>query len=140
MFRGWLADIVARWPRFPMIDLQTITDGRGKLVVIEKLDFPIKRVYYLRDVVSKRGGHAHRTLRRLMVAVHGSFSLTMRSADGYTDFIMANPSKGQIIEPMTWCELSEFSKDAVCLVLASAEHDEADVIRDFVEFKRLIRK
>jgi hypothetical protein len=140
MYRAWLANFMARWARFPMTDLQTITDGRGRLVVIEKLDFPIKRVYFLRDVVAKRGGHAHRTLRRLMVPVMGSFNLTMRNKSGYTDFKMYDPTRGQIIEPLTWCELDEFSENAVCLVLASAEHDEADVIRDFAEFKRLISK
>lgn len=143
MYRAWLANLTARWARFPMIDLQTITDGRGKLVVIEKLDFPIKRVYFLRDVKAKqmRGGHAHLKCRRLMIAVQGSFSLVMRGAGrlAYTDFIMNDPSKGQIIEPLTWCELSEFSSDAVCLVLASQEHDEADVVRDFSEFKRLTK-
>lgn len=128
------------WPRFPLIDLQTIVDGRGKLVVIEKLDFPIKRAYFLKDVTQTRGGHAHRQCKRLMIAVNGSFNLTMRNKQGYTDFIMQDPSKGQIIEPLTWCELSDFTPHAICLVLASQEHDEADVIRDFVEFKRLINK
>ncbi len=128
------------WPRFPLLDLQTIVDGRGKLVVIEKLDFPIKRAYFLKDVTRTRGGHAHRECKRLMIAVNGSFNLTMRNKTGYTDFIMKDPSRGQIIEPLTWCELSDFTPDAICLVLASQEHDEADVIRDFTEFKRLLNK
>ena len=139
MYRAWLANFMARWARFPMTNLQTITDGRGRLVVMEKLDFSIARVYFLRDVVATRGGHAHRACRRMMVAAAGSFNLTMRSPDGYTDRHMCDPTKGQIIEPLTWCELNDFTPDAVCLVLASMEHDEADVIRDFSEFKRLIR-
>lgn len=137
---GAIQKFIAAWPRFPMTDLQTITDGRGKLVVIEKLDFDIKRVYFLRDVTQTRGGHAHRTCRRMMICLNGSFNLTMNSKAGYTDFIMKDPSKGQIIEPLTWCELTDFTPDAICLVLASQEHDEADVIRDYKEFKGLIRQ
>ncbi len=140
MYRGWLANLAARWPRFSMMNLQTITDGRGRLIVIEKLDFPIKRTYFLRDVVATRGGHAHRKCRRLMIAVNGSFTLVMRDKKGYTETILHDPTKAMIIEPLTWCELSEFTSDAICLVLASEEHDEADVIRDFVEFKRLLNK
>lgn len=139
MFVG-LKAFLSYWPRFPLTDLQTIVDGRGKLVVMEKLGFDFKRAYFLRDVTQTRGGHAHKACRRLMVAVNGSFNLSMRSKKGYTDFIMNDPSKGQVIEPLTWCELTEFSPDAICLVLASHEHDEADVIRDYAQFLRLMRK
>ena len=121
--------------------LQTITDGRGRLVVMEKLPFPIKRVYFLRDIKEgeTRGGHAHKAVRRLMVAVNGSFAVTLRDKRGFHDFTMDNPSKGLFIEPMTWVELKDFSSDAVCLVLASEEYDEADCIRDYTEFARARR-
>ena len=39
---------------------------------------------------------------------------------------------------MLWRELENFSSGAVCLVLASIVYDEADYIRDFAEFQRLI--
>jgi hypothetical protein len=106
---------------------------------MEKLGFDFKRAYFLRDVTKTRGGHAHKACRRLMVAVNGSFNLNMRNRGGYTDFIMNDPTKGQIIEPLTWCELTDFSPDAICLVLASHEHDESDVIRDYKEFLKLLR-
>lgn len=117
------------------IRLQTISDARGNLTVAEKLTFPIRRAYWLHSVdpLAKRGGHAHRKLDRLMIAVHGRFLL---SVDG-SFIVMNNPSVAIHLPPMAWVELSEFSADAVCLVLASEEHDEADCIRDFDEFRRL---
>jgi hypothetical protein len=118
--------------------LQTIKDARGSLTVAEKLPFPIKRAYWLHgiDVDATRGGHAHRKLRRLMVAVSGSFQVSAKQGRHWNDVVLKNPSDGLLIEPLTWIELSEFSPGAVCLVLASEEHDESDCIRDFQEFVR----
>jgi hypothetical protein len=118
--------------------LQTIKDARGSLTVAEKLPFPIKRAYWLHgiDVDAMRGGHAHRKLRRLMVAVSGRFQVSAKHGRHWNDVVLQDPSEGLLIEPMTWIELAEFSPGAVCLVLASEEHDEADCIRDFTEFTR----
>jgi hypothetical protein len=120
--------------------LHTITDTRGSLTVLEKLPFEIKRVYYLHhvDPSAKRGGHAHRALHRLMVAVNGSFEVTVLNRDGERTVSLDDPSVGLLIAPLDWLVLDNFSADAVCMVLASLEHDEADCIRDFAEYKGLI--
>lgn len=118
------------------VNLRTITDQRGSLTVVEKIPFEIKRVYFLHHIDPKqtRGGHAHRALKRLMVAVSGRF--IVRVDDSY--IVLTDPTEGIFIEPMQWVELSHFSEDAVVLVLASEEHDEADCIRDYAEFLRLL--
>lgn len=125
-------------PQRYKLNLKTISDARGSLTVLEKLPFEIKRVYYLHhiDPKGKRGGHAHKALHRIMVAVHGSFKVTVRNKLGYYDTTLDDPTEGFYISPMEWLELSDFSDDAVCLVLASLEHDENDCIRDFQTFKR----
>jgi hypothetical protein len=128
-------------PKRYKLNLKTISDLRGRLTVIEKLPFDIKRVYYLHhiDTHSERGGHAHRALKRLMVAVNGSFILKMRDKSGWHEITMDSPETGIFINPLEWLELSNFSEGAVCLVLASEEHDEADCIRDFKVFKNLCK-
>lgn len=114
--------------------LHNIETNRGTLTVIERLPFQIKRVYYLHGVTGQdRPGHAHKALHRLMIAVHGSFKVRCVDRE-WRLLTLNNPGEGLLIEPMVWVELSDFSKDAVCLVLASEEHDESDVIRDFDEF------
>lgn len=120
--------------------LKTIRDSRGSLTVAEKLPFPIRRVYWLHgiDVRATRGGHAHKALRRVMVAASGSFKVKTRIR-GWDNRTLSDPSDGLVIEPMTWVELSDFSPGAVCLVLASEEHDEADCIRDFETFLKARR-
>ena len=64
-----------------MIDIKKITDPRGNLSVIENhkdIPFDIKRVYYLYDVPGgeSRGGHAHKELQQLIIAINGSFVVT----------------------------------------------------------------
>ena len=122
-----------------MRQLQNIETNRGTLTVIERLPFEIKRVYYLHGVTGDdRPGHAHKALNRLMIAIHGSFKVRYRER-GWQEVILNNPREGLVIDPMVWVELSDFSKDAVCMVLASLEHDENDVSRDFTEFVRAKR-
>lgn len=118
-----------------MIDLQTIVTTRSKLTVIEKLPFEIKRVYYLHgiDPTVPRAGHAHKDLRRLLIAVHGSFRIKL---DG-EQITLSDPCQSLIVEPLSWLEFEEFSPDAVVLVIASKEHDESDCIRSKEELQQL---
>ena len=121
-------------------DIKTVIDQRGNLSVLEHLPFAVKRVYYLHgtEVSSMRGGHAQKTLDRIMIAVHGSFKASVRyhQWDTYT---LNDPTVGLRILPKEWVELTDFSKDAVCLVLASDAYNEADSVRDFATFKRLTK-
>jgi WxcM-like, C-terminal len=61
-----------------IIDLPRFNDPRGNLTFIEggrHVPFDIKRVYYLYDVPggAERGGHAHKNLHQLIIALSGSF-------------------------------------------------------------------
>lgn len=65
-----------------IIDLPKIADPRGNLTFIEgnnHVPFPIERVYYLYDVPggAERGGHAHKELRQLLIAISGSFDVVL---------------------------------------------------------------
>lgn len=120
--------------------LEIHKDHRGCLTVAEKLPWQIKRAYWLHgiDEAATRGGHAHRALHRVMVAVSGGFTVTYRER-GWETARLEDATVGLFIPPLTWIELSDFTPKAVCLVLASEEHDEADCIRDFQEFLQLRR-
>ncbi|WOI22863.1 sugar 3,4-ketoisomerase [Nonlabens ulvanivorans] len=124
-----------------IIDVPKITDPRGNLAVIEgdTIPFKMERVYYLYDVpsTSQRGGHAHKELRQLIIALSGSFDVVLDDGKEQKTITLNKPDKGLLIPTMVWRELENFSSGSVCMVVASMEFSEDDYIRDYNEFKDL---
>jgi len=123
-----------------IIDLPKIGDPRGNITFIEgdrHIPFGVKRVYYLYDVPSGevRGGHAHRTLKQLLISASGSFDVIVDNGKIREKFHLNRPNFGLYLPPMTWRELENFSSGSVCLVLASDFFNEEDYIRDYEAFK-----
>lgn len=115
------------------------SDARGELVVIEEgpsLPFAVKRAYWVYSTKSDvaRGFHAHRKLRQICYCVSGSVRMLL--FDGKSDeTILLKPGiGGLLIPPMLWHEMHDFSHDCILTVLADAEYDEADYIRDRNQF------
>ena len=124
-----------------IVDLPKVEDPRGNLTFIEgerHVPFDIKRVYYLYDVPggSHRGGHAHRDLHQLLIAMSGSFDILLD--DGRTKFKyhMNRSYYGLYIPPMIWREIDNFSSGSVCMVLASHYFSEDDYFRDYSDFRQ----
>ena len=121
-----------------IIQIPKIENSLGNIAVIEKsvVPFEIKRVYYLFDIPSNaiRGGHAHKKLRQVLIAISGSFNVVLNDGKLQKTIALNKPDKGLLIENNTWRELENFSSGAVCLVLASNEYEEDDYIRDYEEF------
>lgn len=122
-----------------LINLSKIEDPRGSLTFIEDLNpisFDIKRVYYLYDVPggAERGGHAHKNLRQLIIALSGSFDVLLDDGFNKKTFHLNRPSVALYVCPMIWRELNNFSSGSVCLVLASEPYDESDYYRSYTDF------
>ena len=127
-----------------LIDLPKIADPRGNLTFIETgthIPFYIQRVYYLYDVPggAERGGHAHKALDQLIIAMSGSFDIVLD--DGYKKkrYHLNRSYFGLYVCPMIWRELDNFSSGSVCLVLASNRYDEADYFRNYDEFLAAVK-
>lgn len=122
-----------------LIDLSTFSGADGSLTFIENqqlIPFDIKRVYYLHGVPAntQRGVHAHKTLQQLIIAVSGSFDITIDDGESRTVFHMNNPQQGLYVCPMIWREIDNFSSDAVLMVLASTVYEPDDYIHEYHEF------
>jgi len=122
-----------------LIELPKIADARGNLSFIEgsnHIPFDIKRVYYLYDVPggSERGGHAHKELHQLIIAMSGSFDVVLDDGREKKRHHLNRSYNGLYVCPMMWRELDNFSSGSVCMVLASDKYDEDDYYRDYTEY------
>ncbi|MGP1595884.1 MAG: sugar 3,4-ketoisomerase [Prevotella denticola] len=122
-----------------IISLQKVVDPRGNLTVAQEMKdipFHVARVYWTYDVPSgtSRGGHAHKHCREFVIAVSGSFTVTLDNGHEKKSFLLNHPYQGLLIETDIWRTLDDFSSGAVCLVLAEKNFDEADYIRNYDDF------
>lgn len=127
--------------RCQILDLPKIHDPRGNLTFVEsnnQIPFSIERVYYLYDVPggSERGGHAHKELHQLIIAMSGSFDVILDDGKDKKRVHLNRSYSGLYVCPMIWRELDNFSSGAVCMVLASNKYAESDYYRDYAEFMR----
>lgn len=128
-----------------LINFPKITDVRGNLSVIEEniqVPFLIKRVFYLYDVPSgaTRGGHAHKEMKEVLIALSGSFDVVLDDGVVRKSFFLNRPHYGIYIPPGIWRELENFSSNSIALTLASTLFDEKDYIYDYKLFKKMIKK
>ena len=128
-----------RLQRCKIVEFPKIHDVRGNLTFIEgkqHIPFAIERVYYLYDVPggAERGGHAHKELQQLIVAMSGSFDVLLDDGVKKQRFHLNRSYYGLYVCPMIWRELDNFSSGSVCMVLASNCYDEADYYREYNEF------
>lgn len=127
-----------------LIDLPKILDLRGNLTVVEQMKevpFDVKRVYWVYDVPSGewRGGHAHRQCREFIVAVSGSFDVTLDNGTERQTYHLNHPYQGLLVETGVWRTLDDFSSGAVCLVLASELFEEEDYIREYDDYLEYLK-
>lgn len=127
-----------------LVDLPKISDPRGNLTFVENnrhIPFTMQRVYYLYDVPggAERGGHAHKDLHQLIIAMSGSFDILLDDGNDKKVFHLNRSYYGLYVCPMIWREMENFSSGAVCLVLASNFYDESDYYRDYDAFISAMR-
>ena len=112
------------------IRLTTHSDTRGALTVLEKvLDFDIKRIYYIYNVDdSTRGGHRHKTTKQAAICIAGSCEIFVNNGREQKTFNLDSPEKCLVLETEDWHTMQNFSKNAILLVVASENFDQADYI------------
>ena len=105
------------------------------------IPFPIKRTYWIYDVPGgeSRGGHAHKRLQQVIVAVSGSFTVNLDNGKEKKQFLLNRPDQGLFLDTEIWRTLDDFSSGAVCLVLASERYDPEDYLYDYNEFIEYIQ-
>ena len=124
--------------------IPVIADSRGSLSFAElgnELPFVPRRYFLLFDVPSGaiRGAHAHRGLHQFIVCVHGTCRVILDNGSRRDELPLAAPDRGIHVPPLIWTTVVPDSNATTVLVLASAEYDASDYIRDYDEFLRIAR-
>jgi len=125
--------------QFKKIEFSKVHDIRGDLTFIQgEIDIPfnIARVYYVYNapVNAQRGGHAHKDLEEVIIALSGSFRLILDNGKQKFNYWLNNPQQGIYINKLVWREIDSFSQGAVCMVLASEHFQESDYYRNYKHF------
>lgn len=122
-----------------IVQLPKFLDDRGNLSFVEndsQISFEIKRTYWLYDVPGgvSRGGHAEKNNEELVIAISGSFDITVDDGKESKTFTLNRSYYGLYIPKGLWREIKEFSTNSVALELGSIPYDVNDYIRDYDEF------
>lgn len=113
----------------------------GFLYVAEQpgIPFEVRRSFWTVKTPATviRGGHAHYQTEMILIALHGTIILQVENLAGKQwQYKLDRPDTGIYIPVMHWHTMI-YEVDAVQLVLASADYNEDDYIRDYQAFKRL---
>lgn len=122
-----------------IINLPKFEDPRGNLSFLEEenhIPFKIERIYWIYDVPGGqvRGGHAFKRQREFIIALSGSFDVSIDSGIDRKSFSLNRSYYGLYIPCGLWRQMENFSTNALAIVLSSTKYKESDYIRDYDEF------
>ncbi len=125
-----------------IIQLPKILDPRGNLSFFEnrkQIPFDIKRTYWIYDVPGGeiRGSHAFKRSHEFIIALSGSFDITLDDGKNEVKFSLNRSYCGLYVPNLLWRSIENFSTNSLALIVSSVAYDERDYIRDFEEFKIL---
>lgn len=125
-----------------IIQLPKIFDKRGNLSFFEnckQIPFELERVYWIYDVPGGelRGSHAFREQQEFIVAISGSFDITVHNGLEEKTYAMNRSYYGLYLPKMIWRRIDNFSTNSLALIVSDRKFDEGDYIRNFDEFKSL---
>lgn len=100
------------------------------------IPFEIKRIYYIYDVPvdTKRGMHAHKSLKQLLWCPYGEIEIILDDGKKIISYLLDSPEKGLVITKGYWRDMYWKKEGSVLCVAASEHYDESDYIRDYDEF------
>ncbi|WP_395731449.1 sugar 3,4-ketoisomerase [Prosthecobacter sp.] len=128
-----------------LFEMRHVVDPvRGNLAALEfsqDLPFDAQRIFLTYGIpsLSTRGEHAHRLCEQFLVCVHGECHLSVDDGENREEFCLNRPTFGVLVPPMVWAQEHLHSADSVLMVLASRPYEVEDYIRDYRDFKNMVK-
>lgn len=125
-----------------LINLPKKEDPRGSLSFIEEenhIPFKIMRTYWIYDVPGGQahGGHAFINQQEFIVALSGSFDVSIDDGKELKTYSLNRSYYGLYIPNGLWRQLENFSTNSLAIILSSTLFSEDDYVRDYHEFLKL---
>jgi len=128
-----------------LINIANIQDKTGAIHIAESgkhFNFKAERFFYLSHIGKgeTRGDHAHLELNQFITCVAGCFDIELD--DGHNKEIIHMSSNGQslFVDGLVWRKMTNFSSDAVMLVLCDKVYAEDTVLRNYDEFLMKVKR
>lgn len=125
-----------------IIELPKFTDTRGNLSFAEQnnhIPFAIKRTYWIYDVPGgeSRGGHAYRNTAEFIIAISGSFDVTVDDGNEKKTFSLNRSYYGLYIPKGLWRQIANFSTNSLALEFADTYYDRNDYVENHDKYLKL---
>ena len=125
-----------------LIELPKFADPRGNLSFVEQnnhIPFEIKRTYWIYDVPGgeSRGGHAYKVADEFIIAISGSFDVTVDDGKEKKSFTLNRSYYGLFVPKGLWRTMENFSTNSLALEFANTIYDRLDYIDNYDDFQKL---
>ena len=103
------------------------------------IDFDVKRVYYITDVLAPTGAHCHKVEEELFILLKGSCTAVIDKGNGLEEIAMQGPTSAMYVGAYIWHHFKDFSDDAILLAISSTNYnpDRSDYIEDYDEYMKI---
>jgi dTDP-4-dehydrorhamnose 3,5-epimerase-like enzyme len=120
-------------------------DETGSIHIAEfgkHFNFKAERFFYLSQIGDgeTRGDHAHLDLNQLITCVAGSFEIELDDGENKEIIHMSNNGQSLFVDGLVWRTMTNFSSDAVMLVLCDKIYAQDVVLRDYDKFLIEVKK
>ena len=125
-----------------LVELPKFCDPRGNLSFAEQnnhIPFLIKRTYWIYDVPGgeSRGGHAYKKTDEFIIAISGSFDVTVDDGEEKRILSLNRSYYGLYIPKGFWRTIDNFSTNSLALEFASTPYDRSDYVEDYNEYLKM---
>lgn len=125
-----------------VVELPKFMDPRGNLSFVEQnnhIPFGIRRTYWIYDVPGgeSRGGHAYKITDEFIIAISGSFDVTVDDGKNKKTFTLNRSYYGLYIPKGLWRTMENFSTNSLALEFASTTYNRSDYVEDYDTYLKM---
>src|SRR6056297_457960 len=105
-----------------IIEIKNIENEKGHMGIVDSPDslpFQIKRVLFIKNPAGKRGGHAHKKTKQVLICLKGSCEVFVTDGKEEKTYLLNDYKKGLFLNPKDWHTMQNFSEDVILLALGS---------------------